>query len=120
MLTGSRIGQVRVVFKIPPGANKHLFGNRPPPDHLAYIEWFSTFSSTPDQNHGLYKISRSHYQGKRLSSIVEVSDIHRSIHLFPQFGSAVPREWASTTVLDKCSTFFVNSFSDRHCYLTVY
>jgi hypothetical protein len=109
-----------VVFKIPPNANNNLFGDRPPPDHLAYIEWFSNFPNAPDQNHGLYKISRAHYQGKWLSSIVEVSDICRSIHLFPHFGPAVPREWTSTTVLDQCSTFFVNSLSDRHCYLTVY
>lgn len=111
---------VRVVFKIPPKANKNLFGDQPPPDYLAYIEWFSNFPNTPDQHHGLYKISRAHYQGKWLLSIVKVSDIHHSVHLFPQFGSAVPREWASATVLDKCSTFFVNPLSDRHCYLTVY
>ena len=117
---GSRVGQVRVVFKIPPNASEQLFRDRPPPDHLAYIEWFSTFPGAPDPNHGLYKTSRAYYQGKRLSSIVEVSDIRRSIHLLPQFGPAVPREWASTTVLDKCSVFFVNSMSDRHCYLTVY
>ena len=120
LILGTRIGQVRAVFKIPAAANEQLFGDQPAPDHLAYIEWFTNFPATPDQNHGLYKISRAYYQGKRLSSIVEVADIWRSIHLFPHFGEAVPREWSSHSVLDMCTTFFVNTLSDRHCYLTVY
>ena len=117
---GSRIGQICAVFKIPPKANPRLFGDRPPPGHLAYVEWFTNFMSTPDQNHGLYKISRAYHQGRRLSSIIEVSDIRRSIHLFPQFGTAVPRTWTPHSVLEDCTTFFVNVLSDRHCYLTVY
>jgi hypothetical protein len=87
---GSQVGQIHAVFKIPPKANPHLFGENPPLGHLAYVEWFTNFTPTPDQNHGLYKVSPAYYQGKRLSSIVEVSDICRSVHLFPQFGEAVP------------------------------
>jgi hypothetical protein len=117
---GSRVGQICAVFRIPPKANPHLFGENPPPGHLAYVEWFTNFTPTPDQNHGLYKISWAYYQGKRLSSIIEVSDICRSVHLFPQFGEAVPRSWTPHSVLEDCTAFFVNALSDRHCYLTVY
>jgi hypothetical protein len=88
--------------------------------HLAYVEWFSSFPSTPDRNHGLYKVTRSFMDGKRLTSVIEVSSIRRSIHLFPKFGRIAPRHWTSNNVLDECTTFFVNAFSDRHSYLTIY
>lgn len=56
----------------------------------------------------------------RLSSIIEVSDIRRSVHLFPKFGRATPREWSPNNVLDMCSTFYLNPFLDRPSYITVY
>ncbi|KAG2124976.1 hypothetical protein BD769DRAFT_1358534, partial [Suillus cothurnatus] len=85
---------------------------------LAYVEWFTPFQQ-PELHHGLYKVSRLIRHGERLASIIDVSDIRRSIHLIPNFGAVAPCEWTSSTVLDCCSTFFVNSFSDRHAYLTI-
>jgi hypothetical protein len=88
------------------------------PTHFAYAEWFTPFGQ-PEANHGLYRISRLVCNGERLASIIEISDIRRSVHLIPKFGPVAPREWTSGTVLELCSTLFVNSFSDRHAYLTI-
>ncbi|KAI0822390.1 hypothetical protein BC628DRAFT_1514369 [Trametes gibbosa] len=122
--SGYRVAQARVVFKIPDGAMSVLFPNRAVarPDHLAYVEWFTPFPSTPHPDHKLYKISRSLTRhGDRIASIVPIQNITRSCHLFPDFSStAAPRTWTSSTVLEDCTSFFVNSFADRNTYKLIY
>ncbi|KAG2120459.1 uncharacterized protein F5147DRAFT_741494 [Suillus discolor] len=116
---GYHVAQVRVVFTLTSHAAAALF--RTPakaPTHFAYMEWFTPFGQ-PEANHGLYKISHIIRNGERLVSIIDISDICRSVHLIPKFGPVVPHEWTSSTVLELCSSFFVNSFSDRHAYLTI-
>ncbi|KAJ7796672.1 hypothetical protein B0H14DRAFT_2390413, partial [Mycena olivaceomarginata] len=83
---------------------------------LAYVEWFSPFTSHPEPPHLLYKIYRS-LDG---ATIVPVDNIRRSVHLLPKFGPVAPQEWTSSNVLDFCYTFLVNSLSDRHIYTTFY
>ncbi len=91
------------------------------PQHLAYIEWFTPFTSLrPGRNHGMYKVSRSMKHGKQQASVVPVSLIRQSVHLIPAFGPLAPPEWKSSLVLELCSDFFVNSFSDRFCYSTLF
>ncbi|KAJ7870322.1 hypothetical protein B0H14DRAFT_3083895 [Mycena olivaceomarginata] len=118
---GYRVAQVRVVFSIPTHTHNTLFSSGiTPPKHLAYVEWFSPFTSHPEPHHLLYKIRRSLKNGARLATIVPVDNIRRSVHLLPKFGPVAPQEWTSSNVLDLCSTFFVNSLSDRHIYTTFY
>ncbi|KAG1852819.1 hypothetical protein DFJ58DRAFT_661113, partial [Suillus subalutaceus] len=82
----------------------------------AYIEWFEPFTSAPDRHHGLYKLSRSLRGGEKVASIVPLANIVRSVHLMPNFGAVVPREWTSDTVLDNCNTFWLNSYIDRYTF----
>jgi hypothetical protein len=114
---GVRVGQVRVIFSLPSKSLPLLF---PPtvevPNHLAYIEWFTPFPSAPDRHHGLYKLSRAFHGGEKLVSIVPLANIVRSVHLIPNFGAVVPREWTSDTVLDNCDTFWLNSYIDRYTF----
>ncbi|TFK52086.1 hypothetical protein OE88DRAFT_1679776 [Heliocybe sulcata] len=119
---GYRVGQIRVVFRLPKRATDDLFpGLIDLPEHLAYIEWFTLFSVRPDRDHRMYKISRQlRNDGARIASIIPISNIRRSCHLLPEFGPVVPREWTSSNVLDEARYFFVNCFLDRHTYMTVY
>ena len=116
---GYRIGRVRVIFSIPQQHVHGLFANAKPPAQLAYIEWFTPFTQ-PDPNHGLYKISKAMKNGLRHTSIIPLDHIRRTIQLFPSFGATVPEDWTSENVLDECTKFFVNSFTDRHTYGTVF
>ncbi|KIJ15199.1 hypothetical protein PAXINDRAFT_77646, partial [Paxillus involutus ATCC 200175] len=119
---GYRVGQVRAIFSIPPQTQSLIFGRiHPPiPRHLAYIEWFSPFSSSPEPNHGMYKVTCSIVNGERVASIVPVANIRRSVHLIPKFRAVAPRDWTSSNVLERCNTFFVNQFTDRHAYRTIF
>lgn len=114
--SGNRIAQVRVVFQIPSKVIHNVFLNDAP-THLAYVEWFSPLSPSPDTNHLMYKVSRLTLGGHRRATIIPVDSIISSIHLIPRFGPAVPQDWNSFSVLEKCHTFYVNCFSDRSNYL---
>jgi hypothetical protein len=64
----------------------------------------------------MLKLSRAFDGNDRITSVVPVSSIRRSIHLLPKFGPTVPEHWTSVNVLEKCAAFYLNPFSDRHMY----
>ncbi|KAJ7750301.1 hypothetical protein B0H16DRAFT_1843496 [Mycena metata] len=105
---GYRVGQVRCIFSIPEKQVQQIFNaGITVPKYLVYIEWFTAFKSRPEPNHLLYKISRAENRdGDRMSSIIPIDNIRRSVHLFPKFGLVAPREWTSSNVLEECATFF--------------
>ena len=106
------MGQVRVIFSLPDSVDGIS------PERLAYIEWFSKFT-TPDRDHRMFKLTRSLEGGERVASIVPISTIRRSVHLIPKFGPAVPQGWSSDNVLERCTAFYLNPFTDRHMYFIV-
>ena len=115
------MGQVHVIFTIPDRISSTLFSDGIRPEkYLAYVEWFTDFPSSPDNDTKLYKIRREILGEQRLASIIPVHNICQSVHLYPQFGRAVPEDWTSDNVLEKCSVFYVNPFSDRLSYLSIF
>ncbi len=100
-----QVGQVRVIFSLPEYTD----------ERLAYIEWFTAFAA-PDPNHGMLKVNRQLDGTDHVASIVPISSIRCSVHLFPKFGLKVPEDWTSENVLEKCNTFYLNQFSDRNMY----
>ena len=90
------------------------------PKHLAYVQWFTPFPNTIDDAHFMYRIRHAVKDGQRVATIVPVSTIRRSVHLIPEFGAEIPSHWTTDNVLDECPAFFVNSFTDKHTYMTVY
>jgi len=120
---GHRIAQVRVVFEIPSRAVREhqiFHSSMALPTHLAYVEWFSPLSASPDVNNKMYKVTKLVHKDRncfRNVAIIPVDSILCSIHLFPQFRSDTPRHWDTFSVLEQCDTFFINPFNDRYNYL---
>ncbi|KAI6027998.1 hypothetical protein BKA83DRAFT_4462563 [Pisolithus microcarpus] len=97
-----RIAQVRVIFKLP----DHL-GTHPHP--LAYVEWFTALHRR-DPVTGLYVVTRS--TRNRHPNVLVVS-----IDRFASGGSSM--DWTSDNVLEKASSFQVNSYIDLDTFFAL-
>ena len=89
-------------------------------EHLAYVEWFTRFRGPPNPYHQMHKVTRLLQDGGRVVSIIPLSKIQGSIHLFPNYGRIAPREWTSSNVLEKCDTFYANPFTNRYIHVHVH
>ena len=111
------VTQIQVVFRISCEAADHLLPHSiNVPELLAYVEWFTLFWAVPEANHNLYKVSHLMEGNRCLSSIIPIRNIVPSVHLIPLVGDAIPQEWKSSTILDDCSHFLLNSFLDICTY----
>ncbi|KAH9905099.1 uncharacterized protein B0H18DRAFT_883959 [Fomitopsis serialis] len=119
-LQDTRIGQVRAVFSLPQKYLLRLFPTLTQvPRHLVYIEWFSKFTAEPDPRYQMYKVQRLTGNAK-IASVVPLTLLERSVHLFPKWGGPVPNAWQSTNVLDECTAFYLNPTKDSHSYYNLY
>lgn len=120
-LLGYAVAQVKCVFALPEHIANLWFPNGPPAKHFAYVEWFTPFSKAVfDSNSKLYRITRLRVREEQQSSVVPINLIRQSVHLFPKFGPTAPNTWKSSSVLDDGKYFYVNPFSDRFPYSTLY
>ncbi|KAJ3711002.1 hypothetical protein C8R42DRAFT_596503, partial [Lentinula raphanica] len=116
-IVDTRIARVRAVFSIPEDKLDTLFPpNCPPPRHLAYVEWYTKFSTVPEQHSGLYRIKKQITTGTVATSIIPLENILRSVHLLPKWGGAVPAHWSNENVLDQAPSFLLNIFADKYFY----
>ncbi|KAI6026905.1 hypothetical protein BKA83DRAFT_4463011 [Pisolithus microcarpus] len=97
-----RIAQVRIIFKLP----DHL-GTHPHP--LAYVEWFTALHRR-DPVTGLYVVTCS--TRNRRPNVLVVS-----IDRFASGGSSM--DWTSDNVLEKASSFQVNSYIDLDTFFAL-
>ncbi len=124
-MAGLRVGRVGVIFSLPKMSplqhDSILPRNVVVPQYLAYVEWFTKFTRHPEPHHQLYRIRRdSAPDGGPLVSVLPVSVIERSVHLYPKWGYAVPSEWTSETVLDLAPSFLVSQFNNDPTYFKLY
>ncbi|KAL1693443.1 hypothetical protein GGG16DRAFT_49273 [Schizophyllum commune] len=127
---GTRVGRVKVVFKLPrtldiygPQAAPHAW----PAGPLAYIEWYTPFRRGPDGVHGLYKVARMPKNGREgvvPGAIIPLANIRQSCALTPAYGGRLDISsqcaWTATNVLDLCEDFFVNNWQSPYTYKTVW
>jgi hypothetical protein len=108
-LEGLRVGQVRVIFQLPP-----QFGRYPHP--LAYVEWFTALR-TKDKVTGMYSITRSTRLGRRNAEVISVTCIVRACHLVGKTGREIDRTWTTDKVLEEANTFWVNNYIDVDTFI---
>ncbi|KDQ09483.1 hypothetical protein BOTBODRAFT_642713 [Botryobasidium botryosum FD-172 SS1] len=125
-LQGLRVAQVRAIFTLPlksARANSLVDVTTGKPLHLAFVHWFSPFTA-PRANHRMYRLTRSfdaintsEGQGETPScSVILLTQVVRSVHLFPAFGPVAPRDWSNTDSLEHAKAFYVNPFCDDTSY----
>ncbi|KAJ3562007.1 hypothetical protein NP233_g9840 [Leucocoprinus birnbaumii] len=120
-IQGCSVARVRCIFSLPESAVDLWFPNGWSHTHLAYVEWYTPFSqSRLDPNSRLYQVAPLVKNGEAQVSVVPISLIIQSVHLLPKFGPVAPADWKPSSVLDEAKTFYVNSFTDRLTYSTIY
>ena len=98
---------MRAIFVLP-----QYFPYRGP---LAYIEYFSPFTKQRP-NVDMYAVKRSIIGGRRESAVISIESIRCSCHLIPIFGQHTDLSWSADNVLEKCESFFVNSYLDTDTF----
>jgi hypothetical protein len=93
------------------------------PEHLAYVEWFSHFHpSHRDSDSGLFRISKEkNQQNEPKGEIVPLYRLRNSAHLIPRYSHLTHfdrNSLSSSNILDKCSHFLFNSYSNRNTFFT--
>ncbi|ETW82651.1 hypothetical protein HETIRDRAFT_120858 [Heterobasidion irregulare TC 32-1] len=83
-MTGLRIAQVHIVFKLSETVIAELFEptHLPPPQHFAYVEWFTSFLSAPDPDHGLYIIKYAMQNEWHIAKMTVYYVISAALHLY--------------------------------------
>ncbi|KAF8157936.1 hypothetical protein B0H34DRAFT_435463 [Crassisporium funariophilum] len=129
-IQGTRVGRVRVIFTLPPTITEYGV-SIPAPEAwptapLAFVEWYSTFSSTPLEQHGMmYNIKKiKNTQGTRCQgAIIPLTDIRQSCMLFPMLernSDNVPDAWTPDNTLDMASSFLLNNWLSKYSYQTLW
>ncbi|KAJ7886469.1 hypothetical protein B0H14DRAFT_3082170 [Mycena olivaceomarginata] len=123
-LTGMQVGRVKVLFKLP----QTLSSGHPAPPHwpkypLAFVEWFSSFKRSHENNHEMYAITRPPplADGSVRRAVIPLTNIRQTCQLFPNFGKAdVNQRWTSDIVLDECNSLFVNNWTSLYAYQSIW
>ncbi|KAM5541077.1 hypothetical protein V8D89_005388 [Ganoderma adspersum] len=85
-------------------------------DSLSRI-WASPTQKRQDAHYDTVLIRKDLEHGQQThASIIPITSILRSCHLIPVWGEHVDCHWTSSTVLDVCDDFFLNTFSDHDMY----
>ena len=100
-MEGILVVQVRVIFVLPV-----KYEYRQP---LVYIEFF-TGTHVLSAHSRMYQVRRAYRAQERKAAVIRLDCIRSGCHLIPKFGLEIDNSWTATNVLEKCSSFYVNTF----------
>ncbi|KAG8708612.1 hypothetical protein FRC08_018808 [Ceratobasidium sp. 394] len=112
-LHGLRAGRVRTIFELP----KHLQAICP--DKLVYIEHFEPFSARRVQVLGLYTANHAMQAGRRVTSVIPLTQIRMTCHLAPQYSMLDPSLQVSsfTDLLSAHNRFYLNKYASYWIFI---
>ncbi|KAI0711013.1 hypothetical protein C8Q72DRAFT_790571 [Fomitopsis betulina] len=134
---GTRIGRVKVIFKLPDTIYEHgSLNEMHAPEEwatqgpLAYVEWYANLPASADPVHMMYEVRKLPLRtdGTPAGEIIPLSMIRQSCQLIPQFPkptkervvATVPTDWTSDSVLDKAQKFLLNNWASKYSYQTLW
>ncbi|KAJ3847772.1 hypothetical protein EV368DRAFT_50596, partial [Lentinula lateritia] len=109
-LHGIQVARVCLLFRLP----SEIASFHHP---LAYVQWFKPFQKDPVKDLNLFKLSYSFRQHYPHCSIIPVTQIIQTCHLYPVYGCSVDATWTSDNILDKCSSFYLNVYLRHRDFL---
>ncbi|KAI6095192.1 hypothetical protein F5141DRAFT_1191401 [Pisolithus sp. B1] len=105
------LAQVRVIFNLP-----DHFGSYPHP--LAYIKWFTALQQC-DLVSSLYIITHSTRNHCCNVAVISIDHIICPCHLLVWCGREIGKDWTTDSVLEKATSFYVNSYIDLDTFLSL-
>ena len=122
-MIGVRIGRLRVIFRLP----STLYGVLPAPscwpkEALAYVVWFSRLKSAAEDDHNMYLVTKPTSIANNqlpLGDIIPLSSIRQTCQLLPDF-TREGFDFDHSNALDRCRRFFLNSYSSKYTYQSVW
>lgn len=128
MALGHYVAQLRLIFRpVRDPTQAHLS------TYYAYVQVFVPAPSTvtrqedgtrahvPDNNVEMFRVVRSYTGNRRREGrIIRLIDIWRPVELIPVFGKKCPPNWNSTNAVESAKEFYVNSYSDKEVYQSIY
>lgn len=129
-LPGTRVGRIRVIFKLPVfekgrGGIDIPYPPYWPKEPHAYVQWYTAPQLTDRMRntHNMASVSKAPLAADHSPpwSIIPLSNIRQSCMLTPKYGIIKKNIWdTDTSVLDTCNTFYVNNWLSLFTYQTVY
>ncbi len=126
-IQGHFLGQIRLIFRSKPLSKMES------PSILLYVECFKPAPGTyrpqrdgtrafvPDDNIEMYRVIRAlNSNGTRKGVIISLQDVWRPVELIPVFEKACPLDWTCDNSLELATQFYLNCFSDKDIYKSVY
>lgn len=96
-------------------------------DVLVYIQDFEPAPGTirnkvqhPERDINMFRVIRCIRNGKRKGLVIKLTDIWRPVELIPVFGNECPAAWTTENAVELAQEFYVNSFSEKEAYQSVY
>ncbi|KAI5981111.1 hypothetical protein EDD15DRAFT_2560938 [Pisolithus albus] len=117
------VAQVRAIFAFSTRGSPLPAGFTEP---LLYVQYFA-FTATPiDQpDVAMYTVERMFVEGpegsrSRVGAIIPLLDVIHAVELIPSYGVAANRQVTSQTSQEVYNRFFLNNFTDKEWYYTIY
>ncbi|KAI0736272.1 hypothetical protein C8Q72DRAFT_769043 [Fomitopsis betulina] len=134
---GTRIGRVKVIFKLPDTIYEHgSLNEMHAPEEwatqgpLAYVKWYANLPASADPVHMIYEVCKLPLctDGTPAGEIIPLSMICQSCQLIPRFPkptkervvATVPTDWTSDSVLNKAQKFLLNNWASKYSYQTLW